>query len=188
MLPYLEQIDLYKKFKLDEPWDSPNNKPLIKEMPKVFGEDRSGKTAYRVLDFKNSVMASMLKFPEQRDEKKFRYGQSDTGFLFVVGEDKKAIWTKPGGLEFDTANQKSVEEILGKPPIEEGWLMSYFYQQRHAFAFSIIPPKTPMEKFEAVANRNDRDRIKKPGTFPMIYKKFYIDSYGVKHKLRADFD
>ena len=28
LLPYLEQIPLYNKFKLDEPWDSPHNKAL----------------------------------------------------------------------------------------------------------------------------------------------------------------
>ena len=36
ILPYIEQQELYNKFKLDEPWDSPNNKPLIKEMPKAY--------------------------------------------------------------------------------------------------------------------------------------------------------
>ena len=34
ILPYLEQQELYNKFKLDEPWDSPrNNKELIQYMP-----------------------------------------------------------------------------------------------------------------------------------------------------------
>ena len=32
----LEQAELYNKFKLDEPWDSPHNKELIKEMPRLF--------------------------------------------------------------------------------------------------------------------------------------------------------
>ena len=35
LLPYLEQNDLYKQFKLDEPWDSKNNRPLLEKMPKV---------------------------------------------------------------------------------------------------------------------------------------------------------
>ena len=33
ILPYLEQDTLYKQFKLDEPWDSPHNKKLIRQMP-----------------------------------------------------------------------------------------------------------------------------------------------------------
>jgi hypothetical protein len=36
LLPYLEQQNLYLKFKLDEPWNSPNNKPLIEMTPSVF--------------------------------------------------------------------------------------------------------------------------------------------------------
>jgi hypothetical protein len=36
ILPYLEQEDLYKQFKLDEPWDSPHNKALLSRMPKVY--------------------------------------------------------------------------------------------------------------------------------------------------------
>ncbi len=36
ILPYLESQSLYDKFHLDEPWDSPNNKPLADQMPDVF--------------------------------------------------------------------------------------------------------------------------------------------------------
>src|SRR5262245_25717314 len=32
ILPYLEQLPLYNKFNLDEPWDSPNNLRLLAEM------------------------------------------------------------------------------------------------------------------------------------------------------------
>src|SRR4051812_41645704 len=36
VLPYVEQDDLYRQFKLDEPWDSENNKKLIEKIPPVF--------------------------------------------------------------------------------------------------------------------------------------------------------
>src|SRR5262249_48305784 len=36
ILPYIEQEALYKKFKLDEPWDSKHNIKLLGDMPKVF--------------------------------------------------------------------------------------------------------------------------------------------------------
>ena len=29
ILPYIDEKALYKKFKLDEPWDSPHNKELL---------------------------------------------------------------------------------------------------------------------------------------------------------------
>src|SRR5262249_37697091 len=36
ILPYIGEEELYKQFRLDEPWDSENNKKLIVKMPKVF--------------------------------------------------------------------------------------------------------------------------------------------------------
>ncbi len=36
MLPWLNEIELYKQFHLDEPWDGPNNKKLLTKMPAVY--------------------------------------------------------------------------------------------------------------------------------------------------------
>ena len=36
LLPYLGHDELFRRFKLDESWDSPNNLPLASEMPEVF--------------------------------------------------------------------------------------------------------------------------------------------------------
>jgi hypothetical protein len=36
LLPYLGEVELYKQFKLDEPWDSRNNKKLLPRMPAVY--------------------------------------------------------------------------------------------------------------------------------------------------------
>ena len=36
VLPYLGEDALYREFKLDEPWDSPANRPLVERMPAVF--------------------------------------------------------------------------------------------------------------------------------------------------------
>lgn len=36
ILPYIEEIALYQKFRLNEPWDSPHNIKLLDEMPDVF--------------------------------------------------------------------------------------------------------------------------------------------------------
>src|SRR5258708_2726900 len=40
ILPFLDEEKLYKEFKLDEPWDSENNKKLIDNMPKVYRAPR----------------------------------------------------------------------------------------------------------------------------------------------------
>ena len=36
LLPFLGHVKLYEQFKLDEPWDSPTNKPLLAQMPVEF--------------------------------------------------------------------------------------------------------------------------------------------------------
>jgi len=36
LLPYIEEQSLYSQFKLDEPWDSSNNKPLLEQMPSIY--------------------------------------------------------------------------------------------------------------------------------------------------------
>jgi len=36
ILPYLEQKELYKQFRLDEPWDCPHNLALLPRMPHVY--------------------------------------------------------------------------------------------------------------------------------------------------------
>src|SRR5262245_822885 len=53
ILPLIEQDNLYKQFKLDEPWDSEHNKKLIPMMPKIYAVPNVSKpgdtdTYYRV--------------------------------------------------------------------------------------------------------------------------------------------
>src|SRR5438552_13420642 len=36
LLPFIEVANLYKQFKLNEPWDSPHNKELISQIPSVY--------------------------------------------------------------------------------------------------------------------------------------------------------
>src|SRR5947207_1926384 len=40
ILPFIDEDDLYKQFKLDEPWDSENNKKLIEKLPKTYAPIR----------------------------------------------------------------------------------------------------------------------------------------------------
>src|SRR5205085_2654787 len=47
ILPYLANDHLYRRFKLDEPWDGPHNRTLLAEMPEVFAPVRPDATTYR---------------------------------------------------------------------------------------------------------------------------------------------
>ena len=100
ILPELGQEDLYKQFKLDEPWDSEANKKLIDKMPKVFAPERvradPGMTYYLapggakgwLQPVKGAIYPAS--FPD---------GTANT--FLVVEAAKPVVWTKPADLEYD---------------------------------------------------------------------------------------
>jgi prepilin-type processing-associated H-X9-DG protein len=98
VLPYIEQDDLYKQFKLDKPWDSEDNKKLIEKIPAIFvpirGRAEKGQTFYQTFTGKHGWMNPGATLPGT-----FLDGTSNT---FLVAEAAKpVIWTKPDDLEFD---------------------------------------------------------------------------------------
>lgn len=99
ILPYIEQDDLYKQFKMDEPWDSDHNKKLIDKMPKIFapvrGKADAGMTFYQSFTGMNGLIkpGKKLTFATIVD------GTSNT---FMAAEAAKpVVWTKPDDLVFE---------------------------------------------------------------------------------------
>lgn len=98
ILPYIEQNELYRQFKLDEPWDSPHNYALLAKMPTTF-EHFHGRVApvqfttyYRVFvgpgaAFEGPIGISLKDFPD---------GTSTT--LLVVEAADAVPWTQPAEL------------------------------------------------------------------------------------------
>ncbi len=110
ILPYLEQDALYKQFKLDEPWDSANNKKLIDKMPKVYAlpgaKPGTTETHYRVFVGNDAGFDWIMgaKFPAG-----FPDGTSNT--LMCVTAATAVTWTKPDELEFDP--EKDMLKLIG---------------------------------------------------------------------------
>jgi hypothetical protein len=101
ILPYVEEGELFKEFKLDEPWDSDHNKKLLARMPKVYsipGLTKPGgtDTHYRVFVGNGAGFDWLrgMRFPND-----FPDGTSNT--LLCVTAATAVPWTKPDDLEFD---------------------------------------------------------------------------------------
>jgi hypothetical protein len=109
ILPYIEEVALYKQFKLDEPWDSEHNKKLIPMMPKVYappeGEDTNGHTYYCAFEGKGALMGPLLEPGTPGRAARGLHltnvtdGTSNT--LMVVEAGDAVIWTKPQDIPFD---------------------------------------------------------------------------------------
>jgi hypothetical protein len=102
ILPYIEEGDLYNQFKLDEPWDSENNKKLLEKIPKIYapvGDVKTKKehaTFYQVFSGKGAAFDGKegLRFPAD-----FPDGTSNTILSVEAGE--AVPWSKPDDLTYD---------------------------------------------------------------------------------------
>lgn len=107
ILPLLEQDELYKQFKLDEPWDSEHNKKLIAKMPAVFrtpgAKDRAGFTSYLGVVGKETMFTGK----EGVAIKDVVDGTSNTIFLVEADDEHAVEWTKPVDLKFDAAKPQA---------------------------------------------------------------------------------
>lgn len=99
VLPFLEEDFLYKEFRLDEAWDSPRNRPLLKRMPRVFGPPE-GITAAPSHTFLQVFVGPGTAF---EDKDGVRLGDFPDGLdkTMLVAEAGDAVpWTKPDDMRY----------------------------------------------------------------------------------------
>lgn len=112
ILPYLEERALYEQFHLDEPWDSPHNKPLLAHMPNVFHQPQSinrpqdGVTRYLAPSGDDAI----LNGDKKSTIAMVRDGTSNTIMLVTVPDEAAVPWTKPE--DFDASTQNLHDALL----------------------------------------------------------------------------
>jgi hypothetical protein len=109
LLPLLGRDDLYKRYRLDEPWDGPNNSKLIAEMPSLYRSSAdspaSTSAAYFALVGPQTVFSSKtgVRFADIKD------GAANT--ILLVEAKRDIPWTKPEDIPYDA--EKPVPQLGG---------------------------------------------------------------------------
>jgi hypothetical protein len=99
ILPFVGQQQLFKQFRLNEPWDSPHNKKLLERMPRVYAapgaETTKGMTFYRVFTGSGTV------FEGKRGLRLTAIPDGTSNTILAVEAGAAVPWTKPDDLPYD---------------------------------------------------------------------------------------
>lgn len=134
ILPYLDQQALYDKFKLDEPWNSPHNRELIRFMPAIYGAaNPEGKTSMLVPVAKGTIFGGT----EGVTFAKIKDGSSNTILAVEADAARAVVWTRPVDLEVDLD-----KPAAGLGTLRPGGFNVVFADGHVAFLKNTLPPAT----------------------------------------------
>lgn len=146
LLPYLEERELFRQFKLNEPWDSPHNLSLLPKMPYGYCPlDGSPPlepytTLFQVFVGKGSAFEGAEGLRLKEDITRLSYT------ILIVEARKSVPWTKPEDIVYDEAQ-----------PLPElgGFFKGYFHVvmgDGHALA---VRQETNKELVRTAINRHN---------------------------------
>jgi hypothetical protein len=107
ILPFMEEKELYKQFRLDEPWDSEHNIKLLDKIPDAFKTLSGDTKKTTLLALLSSSPAKIATAMDQMHEcygpskKEFTDGTFHTVLIIEASPEAAVPWTKPADLEYD---------------------------------------------------------------------------------------
>src|SRR5262245_54761586 len=102
LLPYIEQEELYREFRLDEPWDSEHNIRLLERMPATYaapGHYKSRIPPHHTICHVFVGPGTAFEGPKGIALGDFPDGSSTTILIVEAGEP--VPWTKPEDIAFE---------------------------------------------------------------------------------------
>jgi prepilin-type processing-associated H-X9-DG protein len=100
LLPFLEELALYKRYRFDEPWDGPNNRQLHQEVISFYGCPSDKRRSARTMTSYVVVLGPDTAWPgaEMLRMADFRDGTSNS-ILVVEHSGSDIHWMEPRDLE-----------------------------------------------------------------------------------------
>jgi hypothetical protein len=104
LLPYLENDELFRQFNLDEPWDSPQNIPLLSKMPSVYSplapiDGNPPLVPYTTLF---QVFVGKGTAFEGREGLRLKEDFPRRSYTILIVEARQSVpWTKPEDIPYD---------------------------------------------------------------------------------------
>ena len=163
LLPYLEEDALYKEFHLDEPWDSPHNKPLTEKTPRCYvpalgGDDPPGLTRYQVFIGPGTAF--------ERDGLRLTWDDFPDGLggtILAAEAGNPVPWAKPEDLQYDPQKPfPALGGVFGKPVhflCYELWRRPGFVACFADGSVRFIPSKTDDKTIRGLITRNGGEAV-----------------------------
>lgn len=155
LLPFLDEMELYNKFKRDEPWNSEHNIVLVDEMPRVFSDPSlrvppgigNGLTNYHL-----AIGDGLLIHPTNKSAfSNVIDGLSFTIMTVAGNEETLRPWTSPDYLEI------SLDDPLAYVQRPNGFEVGF-----GDGSVRRIMPEMDVENFKAMLTRAGREVINRP--------------------------
>jgi hypothetical protein len=157
VLPYLDEMELYKQFHLDEPWDSEHNRKLIAKMPQMYADPDlvirmsidEGHTTCVVPVGEGLVFEGRegMRLREIKD------GTSNTVLVIEVEPERAVVWTKPEDWEVDMKNP-----LDGLKRTDRDWFTTAWCDGHVKILSNSIEP----DQLRAMLTRDGREVVKNP--------------------------
>jgi hypothetical protein len=153
LCPFIESQHVYMQYRLNEPWDSANNRRLLSQVPPPYllpgqNPDGSGATYYQVL------VGPGTAFERPGEGYQFREFTDGTANTLLIVEAATSVpWTKPEDLAYDP--QKPLPRFGGH--LRDGF--------QAAFADGSVrwvPGGTPEHLLQAWISRNGGEAVPPP--------------------------